>query len=92
MSPAVTSPSPLKSIFNFFCSLSKDFSLTLFKFTMISGTSSTTFGIVENSWTTPSIFIVVIAVPGNEDSKILLKEFPIVIPYPRSSGSQTNFA
>ena len=59
---------------------------------MISGTSSTTFGIVANSCTAPSIFTLVIAVPGREDNKILLNEFPIVIPYPLSNGSHTNFA
>ena len=47
---------------------------------MISGTSSTTFAIVENSCTTPYIFTLVIAAPGKEDNKILLKEFPMVTP------------
>ena len=92
ISPAVTSPSPLKFIFNILSSLSCDFNLTLFKLTIISGTSSTTFGIVENSCTTPSIFTPVIAHPGSDESKILLKEFPNVTPYPLSNGSHTNFA
>ena len=92
MSPALTSPSPLKLIFNILSSLSCDFNLTPFKLTIISGTSSTTFGIVENSCTTPSIFTPVIAQPGSDESKILLKEFPKVTPYPLYNGSHTNFA
>ena len=72
--------------------MSSDFSLTFFKFTIISGTSSTTFAIVENSCSTPSIFTLVIAHPGSDESNILLKEFPIVTPYPLSNGSHTNFA
>ena len=91
ISPAVTSPGPLKSILIILSSLSCIFNLTHFKLTIISGTSSTTPGTVENSCTTPSIFTLVIAAPGNDDNKILLNEFPIVIPYPRSSGSHTNF-
>ena len=92
ISAAVTSPSPLKSIRMIFSSLSNVFNLTFFKFRIISGTSSTTFGMVENSCTTPSIFTLVIALPGSDESRILLNEFPIVTPYPRSNGSQTNFA
>ena len=92
MSPALTSPSPLKSILITFSSLSYDLNLTPFKFTIISETSSTTFGTVENSCTTPSIYKLVIAHPGSDESKILLNEFPIVTPYPRSSGSHINFA
>ena len=77
---AVTSPSPSKFILRFFTSSPSIFSLTIFKFTIISGTSSTTFGIVVNSCAAPSIFAEVIAAPGNEESSILLNEFPIVIP------------
>ena len=66
MSEALTSPSPLKSILTILSSLSYDLNLTPFKFTIISETSSTTFGTVENSCTTPSIFILVIAHPGND--------------------------
>ena len=89
ISPAVTSPS-FASILITLSSFPSIFRRTSFKFTISSGTSSTTFGIVENSCKTPSILILVIAVPGKEESNILLKEFPIVTPYPRSNGSQTN--
>ena len=80
ISAAVTSPSPLKLILNVFSSFPSNFNLTFFKFTITSGTSSTTFGIVENSCNTPSIFTLVIAHPGSDESNILLKEFPIVTP------------
>ena len=80
MSAAVTSPSPLKSILKIFSSTSSNFNLTFFKLIIISGTSSTTFGIVENSCKAPSILTLVIAHPGSDESNILLKEFPIVTP------------
>ena len=80
ISAAVTSPSPLTSILKIFSSFSSNFSLTFFKLTIISGTSSTIFGMVENSCNTPSIFTLVIAHPGSDESKILLREFPIVTP------------
>ncbi|MNS62695.1 hypothetical protein D3C72_957650 [compost metagenome] len=80
ISAAVTSPSPLKFILKTFSSFSVNFSLTPFKFTISSGTSSTTFGIVENSCSTPSILTLVIAHPTKEESNILLNEFPIVTP------------
>ena len=92
MSPALTSPGPLKSTLKVFVSFLSCFKHTLFKLIISSGTSSTTFGIVENSCNTPSIFTLVIALPGRDDNKILLKELPIVIPYPLSNGSHTNFA
>ena len=89
ISPAVTSPS-FASILITLSSFPSIFRRTSFKLTISSGTSSTTFGIVENSCKTPSILILVIAVPGKEESNILLNELPIVTPYPRSNGSQTN--
>ena len=92
ISPAVTSPSPLKLILMTFSSFSANFSLTFFKLTIISGTSSTTFGMLENSCNTPSILTLVIAHPVKDDSNIRLNEFPIVTPYPLSNGSHTNFA
>ena len=49
-------------------------------FKIMSATSSTTPGTVENSCSTPSILMDVTAVPGKEDSKIRLKEFPSVVP------------
>ena len=62
-----------------------------FKVNIISVTSSLTPGTVENSWRTPSILIEFTATPGREDNNILLRAFPIVIPYPLSKGSMTNF-
>ena len=79
ISPALTSPSPLKLILRVFSSFLSNFNLTFLRLTIISGTSSTTFGIVENSCWTPSILTPVIALPGNEESNILLNELPIVI-------------
>ena len=80
MSAAVTSPSPLTSILKTFSSFSSNLNLTFFKLIIISGTSSTILGMVENSCKTPSIFTLVMAHPGSDESKILLKEFPIVTP------------
>ena len=53
---------------------------TCFKFKIISVTSSTTPAIVENSWSTPSIFTEVIANPSREDNKTLLRALPTVKP------------
>ena len=57
---------------------------------MISVTSSTTPGIVENSCSTPSILIEVIAYPSKEESNTLRRAFPTVIPYPGSKGRNSN--
>ena len=51
--------------------------LICFRFSTISVTSSTIPGIVENSWSTPSIFTDVIANPSNEDRRTLLKALEI---------------
>ena len=59
-------------------------------FIIISVTSSLTPGIELNSWRTPSIFTWLTAAPGKEESIILLKELPSVVPYPLSKGSTTN--
>src|SRR5690606_27982542 len=59
-------------------------------FKMIEATSSSTPSTVENSCKTPSIWIEVTAAPGKDESKIRRKEFPKVVPYPRSRGSTTN--
>ena len=48
--------------------------------------------ITENSCETPSMRTAVIAVPGIEESKALLNEFPIVVPKPLSNGSAINLA
>src|SRR4051794_38773132 len=58
----------------------------------MSVTSSRTPVRLENSWSTPSILIEVIAAPWSELSSTRLSELPRVIPKPRSSGSATNAA
>ena len=45
---------------------------------MMSVTSSVTFGIVENSCSTPSIRTDEIAAPGIDDSSVRRSEFPTV--------------
>ena len=67
-----------------------DFQCKLLMCKIIVVTSSTTPSIVENSCSTPSIWIDVTAAPGSEDKRIRRKELPRVVPYPRSSGSTTN--
>jgi hypothetical protein len=52
----------------------------------ISVTSSTTPGMVENSWRTPSIRTAVMAAPVIEERRIRRRALPTVIPYPRSNG------
>jgi hypothetical protein len=51
-----------------------------FKLRIISIILSLTQGKVEYSWLTPATLIQVILVPGIEESKILLSEFPKVTP------------
>ncbi len=78
MSPAVTSPGPFA--FRYTVTGSSD-SLRItssFRFKMMSVTSSVTFGIVENSCSTPSIRTELIAAPGIEDSSVRRSEFPTV--------------
>ena len=57
---------------------------------MMSVTSSTTPGIVVNSWSAPSMRTAVIAAPCSEDRSTRRSELPSVMPKPRSSGSQVN--
>ncbi len=45
---------------------------------MMSVTSSVTFGMVENSCSTPSMRIELIAAPGIEDSSVRRSELPTV--------------
>ena len=56
----------------------------------MSVTSSLTSSIVVNSWSAPSRRTAVIAAPCSDDSSTRRNELPIVMPKPRSSGSQTN--
>ena len=53
---------------------------------MMSVASSTTPGIGENSWSTPSILTAVIAAPSIEDSSTRRSALPMVVPNPRSNG------
>lgn len=39
---------------------------------------------------TPSILILLIALPGNDDNNTLLSALPIVVPNPLSNGSNSN--
>jgi hypothetical protein len=57
---------------------------------LVSVTSSTTSGIVVNSWSAPSNFTAVIAAPCSDESSTRRKALPSVSPKPRSSGSHTN--
>jgi len=57
---------------------------------MMSVTSSMTPLIEENSWSTLSTLILVIANHSKEDNNILLKALPIVIPNPGSRGRNSN--
>ena len=93
ISAPVTIPSPSNSIYAFFTSSDSDVFLIArdFKFMIISVTSSFTPGMELNSCRTPSIFTELMAAPGREESMILLRELPNVIPYPLSRGSTTNF-
>ena len=82
ISPALTTLSPTTSIYACFGSnVSELFLITTFlMFIMISVTSSFTPGIELNSCKTPFILTWLTAVPGNEESIILLSELPSVIP------------
>ncbi len=77
---AHTSPGPSASIYTTFGPSLYNFAHKSLMLRTISVTSSLTPGIVENSCNTPSILIDDTATPGNDDSKILLKELPNVIP------------
>jgi hypothetical protein len=55
----------------------------------MSVTSSRTPAIVENSCSTPSIWIAVIAAPWSEERSTRRSALPSVMPNPRSSGSTT---
>ena len=63
---------------------------TCFKFKIMLVTSSFTPGTVANSCSTPSILIVLIAKPSNEERRIRRKALPTVIPKPGSSGLNSN--
>ena len=64
--------------------------LTCFRFKIMLVTSSLTPGTVANSCSTPSILIVLIAKPSNEERRIRRKALPTVIPKPGSSGRNSN--
>jgi hypothetical protein len=49
-------------------------------FRTMSVTGSMMPGIVENSWSTPSILMEVTELPSIEDKRIRLREFPNVTP------------
>src|ERR1700678_389069 len=68
-----------------------NFSGTCLRFRMMSVASSTTPGIGENSCNTPSIFTAVMAAPSIELKSARRREFPTVVPHPRSKGCAENF-
>ena len=82
ISAAVTTQSPVTSI----CATLGSSVVLLFlissclMFNTISVTSSFTPGTELNSWRTPSILIWLTADPGNDESIILLKALPSVVP------------
>ena len=57
---------------------------------MMSVTSSTTSAMVVNSWSAPSMRMAVMAAPWSDERSTRRSELPIVMPKPRSSGSQVN--
>ncbi len=57
-----------------------------FKLRMMSETSSTTPEIDENSWSTPSMWMAVMAAPSIEDSSARRRALPTVVAKPRSNG------
>ena len=77
---ALISPGPLASNINFLDPSEELFKANDLTFKTISVTSSLTPLIDVNSWSTPSIWTAVTAVPRIDDNRILLKEFPKVKP------------
>ena len=78
MSAAVTAPEPCLRRYittGSSCSLETTRPLML---RMISVTSSLTPGIVENSWSTPSMRMLVTAAPGMLESRVRRSELPSV--------------
>ena len=78
MSAAVTGPEPcLRRYITTGSSCSLETTRPLM-FRMISVTSSLTPGIVENSWSTPSMRMLVTAAPGMLESRVRRIELPSV--------------
>ena len=92
ISAAVITAGPFTESVIFFSPGSSASTTISFTFKIISVTASFTPSIVENSFNTPSILIPFIAVPGIDDSNILLSALPIVFPYPLYRGSSVYFA
>ncbi len=86
ISPAVNDIGPLSATTTRVVFLFTIFIRTCLRLSTTSGTSSTTPGIVENSWATPSTRNAVMEYPGREESRTRRMEFPIVTPNPFSSG------
>ena len=78
MSAAVTAPGPcLRRYITTGSSCSEETTRPLM-LRMISVTSSLTPGIVENSWSTPSMRMLVTAAPGMLESRVRRRELPSV--------------
>ena len=80
MSPAVTAPAPLFMSRSDTGWLAKLFRRSFLTFRTIWVTSSLTPGIVENSWYTSRIWMLVTAAPSRDDSKTRRSALPSVTP------------
>ncbi len=78
MSAAVTAPAPDLRRYMVTGSSSSEESTSCLTFRMISVTSSTTPGRVENSCWLPSTLMLVTAAPGMDDSRVRRSELPRV--------------
>src|SRR4028119_1118037 len=90
MSDALTSPGPVFITSSSTGSSRSSLNFRSLMLRTISTTSSFTPGTVENSWLTPSMRILVTAVPSRPESITLRRELPRVCPRPRGKGSATN--
>jgi hypothetical protein len=86
ISPAVRSSGPFNGTTTRLVFLLTIFIRTCFRLSTASGTSSTTPGIVENSWATPSTRKAVMAYPGSDERSTRRMELPMVTPNPLSRG------
>jgi hypothetical protein len=78
MSAALTSPGPLALRYIITGSSTSEWITISLMFRMMSVTSSLTLGMVENSWSTPSILIREMAAPGIDERSVRRREFPSV--------------
>ena len=77
-SPDVTSPGPFAFRYTVTGSSRSERITSSLRLRMMSVTSSVTLGIVENSWSTPSIRTDEMAAPGIDESNVRRSELPTV--------------